>query len=58
MQNKTTQHKHKINNMLLEKAIRLLKTKKKKQKKKYYIIIMIKKYDYVSSLSNIHSDWS
>ena len=41
--------------ILLKKAIRLLKTK---EMIKDYVIIMIKKYDYVPSVPNIHSDWS
>ena len=54
MQHETIQHKHKTL-YTIKKAIRLLKTK---EMIKDYVIIMIKKYDYVPSVPNIHSDWS
>ena len=54
MQHETIQHKHKTL-YTIKKAVRLLKTK---EMIKDYVIIMIKKYDYVPSVPNIHSDWS
>ena len=54
MQHETIQHKHKTL-YTIKKAVRLLKTK---EMIKDYVIIMIKKYDFVPSVPNIHSDWS
>ena len=54
MQHETIQNKHKTL-YTIKKAVRLLKTK---EMIKDYVIIMIKKYDFVPSVPNIHSDWS